>query len=889
MNEQNLNPEDQVEHERFGHGVVEFPKKETVIVRFEHGLEECTFASLVKVVNLSDAINNREVHPVMKVVTRAQSLAIQSVNDSWGVFSRSRISLLPHQLWVCNQVLRQWPARYLVADDVGLGKTIEAGLILWPLLSKKMVKRVLILCPAALVEQWQFRLREMFDIRLARYTSDADKPKSDFWNTNSQVVASLSTVREDRNGRHDRMLDSDSWDLLIVDEAHHLNAYENGESTQGYQLVNKLMKHDKVESAVFFTGTPHRGKSWGFWSLLQLLRPELFNPKLTDHEQLVHLKDVMIRNNKALVTDMQGNRLFKPVKVFSEVFSYNEEEEYFYSLMTDFIEEGKAYATSLSASGQMRVMLVLIAMQKLASSSVAAISKALKGRLKRLTTAQGELKETLALPDSDSGLLMDEAEKYETMLVKAKVALMEEEIPNLEALVEAADRVVEETKISKIMEILEDRFKGRSVLFFTEYKATQSSLMTALMKRYGEETTSFINGDECLDDLELPDGRLIKNSVDRADVADFFNAGKIRFLISTEAGGEGIDLQERCHSLIHVDLPWNPMRLHQRVGRLNRYGQKHPVEVVTIRNPNTVESRIWDKLNTKLELITEALGSGMEDPEDMLQLVLGMSSDNVFTELFSGARDVKAERLDKWFDEKTKTLGGTSAIERVKSLVGNVTKFDLHGLKDIPDIDLPALQPFFENMLHNNKRRIQVENGALSFKTPDAWRTEPGIRKKYENLIFSRAIAGRHASENVIGVGHKIFDKALENADDSSLSVSYVSEMNEILVIFSIYDQLTEQSGHVKKAIAGVKCFPGEPVDSWTLMKDWHLVNRLNEIKYRDIPDQIMPESPDALGNVIAGAEKLLKKNLKSLGLPFEIPVARPVILLSGQNKNDGE
>ena len=882
MNDLKLNPEDQVEHVRFGLGVVEFPKIKTVIVRFDHGLEECTFTSLIKVINLSDAINAQEVHSLMKVVTRAQSLAIQSVNDSWGVFSRSRISLLPHQLWVCNQVLKQWPARYLVADDVGLGKTIEAGLILWPLLSKKLVKRVLIICPASLVEQWQFRMREMFDIRFSRYTTEADTPRSDFWNTHVQVIASLPTIREDRNGRHNRMLEAEPWDLLIVDEAHHLNAYENGESTQGYQLVNLLMKNEKVQSSIFFTGTPHRGKSWGFWAMLHLLRPDLFNPKFSDQEQLVNLKEVMIRNNKALVTDMQGNKLFKPVKVFSEVFAYNEEEEHFYALMTDFIEEGKAYATSLTANGQSRVMLVLIAMQKLASSSVAAISKALKGRLERLTSAQGQLKEKLALSNNYSGLLMDEAEKHENMLAEARVALMEEEIPNLEALVDAADKVLQETKISKIMEILDNQFKDQSVLFFTEYKATQASLMTALMKKYGQETVSFINGDECLNDLELPDGRFIKNAVNRADVADFFNAGKIRFLISTEAGGEGIDLQERCHSLVHVDLPWNPMRLHQRVGRLNRYGQKYPVKVMTIRNPHTVESRIWDKLNTKLELITEALGSGMEDPEDMLQLVLGMSSENIFTELFSAPKGIKENSLDNWFDEKTQSLGGSSAIDKVKSMVGNVTKFDLHGLKDIPDIDLPALRPFFENMLHNNKRRIQIDEGALSFKTPDAWRTELGIRKKYEGLVFDRTISGRHAAESVIGVGHKVFDKALSNADDPSISLAYVPGNSETLIIFSIYDQVTEQSGHVKKAVAGVQCSFDLPLENWGLLKDWHVVNWLNGIEYQSGDEEVIPEKPEALEQLVVQAEEMLKQNLEKLGLPFEMPVARPVILLSG-------
>ena len=121
----------------------------------------------------------------------------------------------------------------------------------------------------------------------------------------------------------------------------------------------------------------------------------------------------------------------------------------------------------------------------------------------------------------------------------------------------------------------------------------------------------------------------------------------MRFLVSTEAAGEGIDLQENCHSLIHVDLPWNPMRLHQRVGRLNRYGQTRQVEVITLRNPATVESRIWDKLNNKIQNIMLALGHAMDEPEDLMQLVLGMTAPSLFLNLFAEASEVPTEQAFK--------------------------------------------------------------------------------------------------------------------------------------------------------------------------------------------------------------------------------------------------
>ena len=284
---------------------MEYDKGSTVIVRFDHGIEECERGSLKVIRSVMESIAAGNWDPALPVVAKALASAIVSVNDSWGVFSRSRIALLPHQLWVCRRVLAAWPARLLVADDVGLGKTIEAGLILWPLLSQGLVRRFLIVCPASLVEQWQYRLRTMFDIRLARYVTEADSERGDFWNTHNHVVASLSTLRLDRGGRHERLFECPPWDLLIIDEAHHLNADEDSGPTLGYKLAQRLVADKMVASMIFFTGTPHRGKNFGFLALLQLLRPDLFNPRLPLAGQLKHLREVVIRNNKNTVTDLK--------------------------------------------------------------------------------------------------------------------------------------------------------------------------------------------------------------------------------------------------------------------------------------------------------------------------------------------------------------------------------------------------------------------------------------------------------------------------------------------------------------------------------------------------------------------------------------------------------
>jgi len=877
----NLTVGQTVVHSQFGTGHIEFSKGETVIVRFNHGLEECAVASLRTKLGVAEGIESGQLAPVQKTVCRVLAEAIVSVNDNWGVFSKSRIALLPHQLWVCHRVLRQWPAHFLVADDVGLGKTIEAGLILWPLLAKNQIKRLLVICPASLVEQWQYRLRDMFDIRLARYLPEADTPRADFWNTHNQVVASMQTLRDDRNDRHQRIFEAEPWDLLIVDEAHHLNADEDKGATLGYKLVEGLVRENLTRSRIFFTGTPHRGKDYGFFALLRLLQPDLFSPSRTAEEQLPYLRDVIIRNNKQNVTDMEGKKIFKPVSVTSETYSYTEEEAAFYNLLTEFIASGRAYASNLSNTDQRAVMLVLISMQKLASSSIAAIRRALVGRLSRLRQAEqnlqtAQIRQSIirqileSADESNMSSLTDELQRQEETIaeISFSLPLMKDEIPQLEILVDRAAAVTVETKIEKITEVLDTRYVERSVLFFTEYKATQALLMSALMKKFGDDCVTFINGDHRIEGVVGSDGNPKTIYLKRADAADRFNEGKFRFLVSTEAAGEGIDLQESCYSLIHVDLPWNPMRLHQRVGRLNRYGQKEPVEVITLRNPATVESRIWGKLNEKIASIMRALGGAMDEPEDLLQLVLGMTSPTLFTELFASAGAISEDRLDNWFNTKTQTFGGKDAIDTVKALIGNCARFDYKDLKKIPPKDLADLQPFFETMLAVNKRRVVREDSGLAFKTPDEWLNNPGIRQRYERLLFERNLRGKDAALRVVGVGHKVFDQAMLQAIDFDACFTAVSGLSGAVSVYKIYDRITSQDGNIRQIIVGVD------VEKQKLIYDWQLIDLMNSIikKKKSETNAIADYTKEKLLHCIEHGVSLVTTKLDELNTPFTVP-----------------
>jgi SNF2 family DNA or RNA helicase len=837
-NTKQLDPGTPVTHPRHGSGRVMVDMGPTVIIRFGAAVQQVLASEIIEVPSLHSALRNGSLSDPIDAVIRAQALAVGSVNDQWGVFSRSRVQLLPHQLWVCRKVNQEWPFRWLVADDVGLGKTIECGLVLMPLIASGRVRRVLILAPAKLVPQWQFRLKDMFDIRLQRYVTEADTQRGDFWATASMVVASFHTLRDDRRGARQRLLDADPWDLVIVDEAHHLGVDERAGETLAYSLVSDLEERSKINSLLFFTGTPHRGKDYGFFGLMHLVRPDLFDPDADKIEQLSQLPKVMIRNNKATVTDLQGQRLFKPVSVYSREYGYSTEETLFYRTLSEFILDGRAYAGTLDGRAQTARMLVLVTLQKLAASSIAAIRNALRKRRVMLADAvrRSNGDPSIALPDEEQVTFDDLAEAEEALPSSAAIMLMEDEIQRLDELVALSEGVANETKIERLLEMIREDFSAEeSVLLFTEYKATQALVVNALHRQFGFGSATFINGDERLDGLEQASGVTKTISQPREHAADAFNAGKVRFLVSTEAGGEGIDLQERCAVLVHVDMPWNPMRLHQRVGRLSRYGQKRPVSVYILRNPQTVEARIWNLLNEKLERIQLALSSVMEEQEDISQLVIGMAGNSLFNELFSGGQGLSNERLGAWFDQATATLGGRDVVETVRELLGNVSRFDFQQVgKDLPKVDLPDLEKFFAQTVGRHGRRIFRRDEGLEIKTPDEWKARSyALRDKYEGLVFDRSLRGTNAASRVLGVGHLLFDIALEEARNLPSGVACVDGLAAPLLVVTVEDEVTGTGALVHRLIFGVT----EKEGKTEVFRDWELLQVLNTYSPKSSPN----------------------------------------------------
>ena len=804
-----------------------------------------------------------------------------SINDAWGVFSPSRIDLYPHQLWVCRKVTEKWPVRWVVADDVGLGKTIEAGLILWRLFHLDLVRRLLILCPASLVQQWQERLFTMFDIRTAQYNPEQDTSQVDFWKLNPHVVASFHTLREDREGRHGRMLQTDPWDLIIVDEAHHLNFDEAAGMTLAHRLIKKLQEAEQLQSLIFFTGTPHRGKHFGFLALMSSVRPDLFDPRKPVDPQLKLLPQALIRNNKYHVTDLRGQRLFRKPEISTTPYHYDDAEDSFYQMMTVFIASGRAYATRLDGSQGRAVMLVLIALQKLASSSVAAVRSALQKRLIKLRELSSAVQQDRRSVEYDATRLesyADDADSYNLILEdeisKLSLELMENECDRLAELIAAADRVVSETKIESIVSKIRQLPGEESVLLFTEYKVTQALLLSALWREFGENSATFINGDNALPSVLTPSGAHRSLHEPRQTAKERFNSGEVRFLVSTEAAGEGIDLQDRCSRLIHVDLPWNPMRLHQRVGRLNRIGQRDIVKVMLFQNPDTVESRIWALLNEKLERIRQSINAVAEEPEDLHQLVLGIARPGMLDTVFSQANFVPPAKLDEWFDDQTGQLGGEDAVRVVQDLLGHAQHFDFAQVSDrVPKLDLPDLAPFFRLALRHNRRQLAEAAGILAFKTPESWQQGIGVKPRYDDVHFDRKTSFR-GKGTTLGVGSRLFDAALEQSCQLPDPFAVVTDGPEtgLLLVFRCYDRITGNLAQPKAIIYGVFKDP----KSARILEDWQVLQILNELAFIVKPQAESEPTRVAAhggrGEILTQAESLLRETFHSLDLPFRQP-----------------
>jgi superfamily II DNA or RNA helicase len=538
----------------------------------------------------------------------------------------SSVIPLPHQIQALSRAIANDRIRFLLADEVGLGKTIEAGLIMRELKLRGLVKRTLVIAPKGLVSQWvsemRFHFGETFqlvlpdDIKtLKRITPaagrgndkkgnhDSEVLPANAWQIFSQVVVPMDSVKPlDKRrgwtaaqvGEHNRErfedLISAGWDLVIVDEAHRL-----GGSTD--QVARFKLGQGLSEAAPYFlllSGTPHQGKTDAFHRLMSLIDAQEFPDIASVTRERV--QPHVIRTEKRRAIDADGRPLFKPRHTQLSPVSWEERhrnQQCLYEAVTEYVRDGYNQAMREKRS---YIGFLLILMQRLVVSSTSAIRTTLERRLEALAAPQEQLS-LFPLTSEEEWADLDGQEQID-LLLSTRLKALKNERAEVKLLLEAAARCEHAGPDAKAEALLDWLYLLQSEesdpelksLVFTEFVPTQEMLRRFLTER--GFSVVCLNGSM---DME-----------ERKRVQDAF-AKEARILISTEAGGEGLNLQF-CHVVINYDIPWNPMRLEQRIGRVDRIGQAHAVRAVNLVLNGSVEHRVREVLEKKLAVIFEEFG-----------------------------------------------------------------------------------------------------------------------------------------------------------------------------------------------------------------------------------------------------------------------------------------
>lgn len=546
---------------------------------------------------------------------KSLAYALEMWNENTGSLSSLEIDPLPHQIHLVHHILASGNLNWMIADDVGLGKTIETGMLFAALKQRGTLNRVLLVTPAGLTKQWQDELNHKFRMgEFQIYGEDFHINEPRHWKMYDFVIASIDRLKDPSN--LDSLKHAGNWDLIVFDEAHRLSRRQYGlklDASQRFELAANL--RGMTDSMILLTATPHQGMQDKFQALLELLRPERKDEITTLTLNPEIIGDMVFRNNKADVTDAEGNFIFKGKTTKAIKVEVSESAVEFDQNLQRYLREGYEAAARLGIRGN-AIGFVMTVYRKLAASSVAAIHQALINRKARL---EGEANNGYS---SESGVGQDERYigEWEELLETDVKEFFEGEIELLSELINEVETLrQDDRKVQYFIESLMDTVLANNidekVLIFTEYRTTQQYLKQALETRFGQNSVELING-------SMP------HQQRREAITNFEDSGQ--FLISTEAGGEGINLQQKCHIMVNYDLPWNPMRLVQRIGRLYRYGQEKRVVVFNMHSPGTVDEQIIDLMYSRIEQVVEDLaGVSNEFNDGLRDDILGDISDLV--------------------------------------------------------------------------------------------------------------------------------------------------------------------------------------------------------------------------------------------------------------------
>ena len=740
------------------------------------------FSQFVKVDEFKTRLNEDPLKVFLALETTRYRFV--SMYDPLIAMNTSKVDPLPHQIEaVYGYVLKRPRIRFMIADDPGAGKTIMAGLTIKELKIRHLVKRILIVAPGHLKDQWRRELAERFEehfVVVGRYFLDSLYGHN-VWLRENQIITSIDFVKRDE------VLPSIAaahFDLIIVDEAHKMSAYRYGDKidkTSRYRLGEVLSRN--TDHFLFLTATPHKGDPENFRLFLDLIEPGFFATNEMVEESVKNKDNpLFIRRIKEDLKDFEGKPLFLPRNVKTRAFQWgasSPSEKELYNALSRYVES--QYNKALQKDKRRNIAFALVILQRRLASSTYALFKSLERRKKRLEEYLKGADEKNRIPDSafDFETVEDmseeerwqEEEIWETLSVAENREELEREIKTIEGLIEQAKKIIhneEEVKLNEFRAALAELSQkypnpgDKKILVFTESRDTLEYLEKKI-KSWGFKTNT-IHGGMKLEERVKAES-IFKHETD--------------IMVATEAAGEGINLQF-CHLMVNYDIPWNPNRLEQRMGRIHRYGQQKEVFIHNLVAVDTREGRVLHKLFEKLEEIREAMGS--DKVFDVLGEVLyNQNLSQLMIEAAANARniddilrtiDIKVDA--EYIAQVKENLGESLATRyidytRIKEMEQKAREHRL-----IPEYT----ESFFKKAFAKAQGKFRERSdGFLAIDSipydlrkiaeEDTFKKSYGeLLKKYPKATFDKEIAFKNPDAEFISFGHPLFEAMMKYVEE---------------------------------------------------------------------------------------------------------------------------
>ena len=620
-----------------------------------------------------------------KLALEALRIELGCAFDPMMAVHASNVIPLPHQISaVYEKMLPQQPLRYVLADDPGAGKTIMAGLLVKELLMRADARRVLIVSPGSLTEQWQAELSEKFSIDFKIFSKEAQEQSAsgNFFSDEDLVVARIDMLS--RNPDYQAKLEQVEWDIVIIDEAHKLSAHWFGKKLQTslrYELGQLLGR--RTRHLLLMTATPHNGKDDDFQLWLQLLDGDRFYGIAHAKGGKVAVDDsIMRRMVKEQLLKFDGTPLFPKRIAHSAAYHLSAQEADLYKKVTDYVIDGMNKAEQkLNPKMRTCVGFALTMLQRRLASSPEAIFQSLSRRLERLQAKLEDVKSGKCKPvdlsdfdgedfDEDD-YTEEELEKLATKILDSQTAALsskelEEEIDVLKGLAADAEAILRsgnDCKWDRLSELLQDTPEMRNpdghrrkIIIFTEHRDTLNYLARKIGNLLCDESA-----------VKTIHGGTNRDS--RREIQEEFNNNpSVTVLIATDAAGEGVNLHKNCNLMINYDLPWNPNRLEQRFGRIHRIGQELPCSLWNMVSVDTREGQVFQRLLDKLEQESKTLGGQVFD-------ILGNALDAATLKelLLQAIKYENSEEARNWMKQK---IDSDLDSEKLKRLIAEQSNFE---------------------------------------------------------------------------------------------------------------------------------------------------------------------------------------------------------------------